>query len=138
MSTSLVADIGGTHARFALLTGSRMLNMHSLDVAAYATPEAAIAEFLKRRRHAKIDRAVIAAAGPVSGNRCKLTNGTWVLDGEDLAAKFGFASVHVVNDLEALGWAVLHLRPKDYRAIGGGRCVRDGAGASRCGETNVQ
>jgi glucokinase len=124
MSTFLLADIGGTHARFALLTGSRLEEVHSLDVGVYRTPAAAIGQFLELHGHAaKIDRAVIAAAGPVARNRCKLTNGTWVLDGAKLARSFGFSSVRIVNDLEALGWAVLHLGPKDYRTIGGGHVV---------------
>jgi glucokinase len=126
MSTFLLADIGGTHARFALLAGSRLHEVHSLDVAVYGTPEAAIGAFLEQHSHvAKIDGAVIAAAGPISGHRCKLVNGTWVLDGDELAAAFGLASVRLVNDLEALGWAVLHLGPKDYHAIGGGHCEPD-------------
>src|SRR5262249_10914525 len=51
--------------------------------------------------------------------------GTWVLDGRELADTFGVASVRIVNDLEALGWAVLHLGPDDCRTIGGGQCAAD-------------
>jgi glucokinase len=126
MSTVLLADIGGTHARFALLAGRRLQEVHSLDVEVHGTAEAAIGQFLKQHGHAaKIDRAVIAAAGPVSANRGKLTNGTWILDGNELASTFGFSAVRIVNDLEALGWAVLHLGPADFRAIGGGHCEPD-------------
>jgi len=130
MSTSvgnvLLADIGGTHARFALLVGGRQQDIHTLDVGKYRSPEAAIAQFLKQHApEGKLDRAVIAAAGPVSGNRCKLTNGTWVLDGSELERAFGFTAVRLVNDLEALGWAVLHLGPGDVRAIGGGHVHAD-------------
>jgi glucokinase len=126
MSTSLLADIGGTHARFALLKEGRLHDVVSLDVGLYRAPEEAIDHFLKRHgEETKIERAVIAAAGPVSANRCKLTNGTWVLDGNELARTFGFSSVRLVNDLEALAWAVLHIGPGDCRAIGGGHVVAD-------------
>jgi glucokinase len=124
MSTFLLADIGGTHARFALLAGTRLQAVHSLDVGAHRTPEAAIGRFLEQHAGGvKVDGAVIAAAGPVSANRCKLTNGTWVLDGGELAAAFGFSAATIVNDLEALGWAVSQFRPDDWRAIGGGQPV---------------
>ncbi|MFO1082161.1 MAG: glucokinase [Reyranellaceae bacterium] len=120
MSDALLADIGGTHARFALLRGGDLQPVESLDVARHATPEAAIRQFLSHLpADVRLERAVLAAAGPVVDNRCRLTNGTWLLDGRALAAAFGLAEARIVNDLEALAWAIPHLAPGDIRGLGG-------------------
>lgn len=54
-----------------------------------------------------IGRACFAVAGPVQDGRTK-TNLTWVLDERDLAEEPGLASVHLINDLEAIAPAVLY------------------------------
>jgi glucokinase len=70
-----------------------------------------------------VDRAVIAAAGPVSGGRCKLTNAAWTLDAESLRQSLHLRSVRLVNDLEALAWAVPHFGANDVVAVGEGSAV---------------
>ncbi len=124
MTNWLLADIGGTHARFAVLAGSQLQSMHSFDVAAHASAEEAIGRYLgSHARHAVIDGAVIAAAGPVSEGRCPLTNSAWVIDASELKRVFGFSAVDLVNDLEALAWAIPQLAAADTEAIGHGREV---------------
>lgn len=124
MTSWLLADIGGTRARFTLLTGSQLQPVHSLDVGAYASPVDAIRHYLSGQEHpATVDRAVIAAAGPVAGGRCALTNAPWVLVGEELKRTFGFATVNLVNDLEALAWGIPQLASADTEALGHGNEV---------------
>ena len=63
MTDRLLADIGGTHARFAVLSGSHLGKPRDLPVGRYASPEQAIRHFLDSQgKAAAIDGAVIAAA----------------------------------------------------------------------------
>jgi glucokinase len=78
MTNCLVADIGGTQARFALLSGSQLGPVYTIQVGKYHDAVQAIRHFLNCKANAWfIDSAIIAAAGPVSGGRCKLTNADW-------------------------------------------------------------
>lgn len=124
MTNCLLADVGGTWARFALLSGSKMEPIHPLAVGAYGSAVHAIKHFLHgEAKGARIDSAVIAGAGPVVAGRCALTNSTWVLDTEELRRTFGLRTVNIVNDLEALAWAIPHLTPTDSEPIGRGNEV---------------
>lgn len=115
----LLADIGGTYARFALLTGDRLGPIRTLDVGAHGDVVAAIAWFLAAAKGPSIDAALLAAAGPVEGGRCKLVNSGWVVDGAELQARFGFSDVRVVNDHEAAACGLARLEPSDAIDIGG-------------------
>lgn len=124
MTNCLLADIGGTWARFALLSGARLEPVRTLSVGAYASVEQAIMHFLKSQMPGvRIDGAVIAAAGPVVGGRCALTNSPWVLEADRLKTTFGFSAVNLVNDLEAQAWGVPQLASADVEAIGPGHEV---------------
>ncbi len=122
----LLADIGGTNARFALLdaaTGARG-PIRTLPVAGHASPEAAAAAFLAGlgETGSPPPRAgVFAVAGPVVEQRCVLTNAAWVVDGAALRQALGLAELRVVNDFEALAHGLPHLvAPEDLHALGGG------------------
>src|SRR5262249_55642317 len=62
--------------------------------------------------------AVFAVAGPVGGDDIKLTNRVWSFHIPDLAARFGFKPLRVINDFEALARALPYLQPADQRPIG--------------------
>jgi glucokinase len=124
MTSCLLADIGGTQARFALLSGSTVGPVYAVQVGMHADATQAIRHFLSTTTEAaKIDRAVVAAAGPVSGGRCKLTNTNWTLDTAELRKAFGLSTVKFVNDLEALAWSLPHLVSADCAQIGHGHSV---------------
>src|SRR5258708_6723999 len=121
MSNCLLADIGGTRARFALLSGSRVGPIESMATGEYASAIDAIKHFLNRQDDAgSVDGAVIAAAGPVEGGRCALTNARWILETDELKRTFRFRAVNIVNDLEVLAWSISHLGPSDVQSVGGG------------------
>jgi len=115
MTTTLLADIGGTNARLALLTDGVLGPVLVLAVADYPTITAAVGAFLAGRT---ADTAVIAAAGPVRGDRVPMINAGRVVDAADLRARFGFRSVRLVNDFEALAWALPALSPADLLTLG--------------------
>lgn len=121
MSSCLLADIGGTRARFALLTGSSIGPVESMSTGEYASAIDAIKHFLNRQHNGEqVDSAVIAGAGPVEGGRCALTNARWILETDELKRTFPWRAVNIVNDVEALAWAVPHLAASDVESIGRG------------------
>ena len=120
--SALLADIGGTWARFAVLSGSRLSPIEAMPTGEYASAIDGIRHYLNRRHNdgVNIDPAVIAAAGPVEGGRCQLTNASWVLCCDQLKQTFHLRSVSIVNDLEALAWAVPRFSEADVVSIGHG------------------
>jgi len=117
---ALLADIGGTHARFAWADGQ---GGHSapqvLKVAEFADLPAALAVATAGRA---VPGAFIALAGPVEAGRAVLTNSHW---GEVRAAALGMPRVTLLNDLEAQAWLLPHLTAADTLSLGGGGGLRD-------------
>ncbi|MBU8545056.1 MULTISPECIES: glucokinase [Roseomonadaceae] len=121
---ALLADIGGTNARFALLEAGAVSAPCILPVAGYPTAEDAMAEALRRLKPAgRIDRAVLALAGPVLEEPVRMTNADWSLSSTAIAERFGLSRVRLVNDFLALAHALPHLAPADLHRIGGGQAV---------------
>ncbi|OFX06614.1 MAG: glucokinase [Alphaproteobacteria bacterium RIFCSPHIGHO2_12_FULL_66_14] len=119
MRRVLLADIGGTYARFAVQRGDNLGPVRSLDVRAHATMADALRFFLAGRDDgATIDVAILAVAGPVEGGRCVLTNSSWIADAPALGKEFGIPSVRIVNDQEAAAWGLPNFAPSDTRLIG--------------------
>jgi len=114
----LLADIGGTNARFALMEHGDISPPEHLRVADFPRIEDAIAAYLARQGGTKPAAGVLGVAGPVVNNVCIFTNSTWVVDGNALARQFGIASVTLLNDFEALGWSLPALKPSDLFALG--------------------
>jgi glucokinase len=115
----LIADLGGTHSRFALLGASgRPAQMHVFSNDALADVEAGIGAYLERVR-AKPRLAVLAVAGPVEGETIAFTNRAWRFTLGDLATRFGFARVHAVNDFEAVAWSLTRLGRGDVTPLAG-------------------
>ncbi len=107
----LIADIGGTNARFALADEHGTVR-HSIRLATSAFPslaEAATEALARLDACEPIAAAVIAIAAPVVGRTARMTNGSWVVDGHALAARFGWQSWRVINDFAAIAHAVPQL-----------------------------
>jgi len=121
---ALLADIGGTHARFALARSEGFGDVVTLRTADYAGPDAAVRAFLERTRPtAPPAVAALACAGPVEHGRVRLTNSDWRIDGDGLRSELGFQDVRVINDFAAVAWAVPAFAPADLRPVGGGEAA---------------
>lgn len=119
----LLADIGGTNARLAFMERGEIGAIEHMRVADFPTAGDAIATFLSRRPVGQAGAAgaatgVLGVAGPVENNRCTLINSGWTIDGDELQKRFGFEAVRLLNDFEALAWALPALQPRDIFAIG--------------------
>jgi len=118
----LLGDIGGTTARFALMSGTKLGPIAHLHVADHPSLVAAIAGFLGNDPDRRPPpAAVLAVAGPVAGERCRVINSHWLIDGRELRAKFSLASLQLINDFEALAWSLPDLTSRDVRSLGGGQ-----------------
>ena len=119
---ALVADIGGTHARFALTDrdGGALREVRTLLNAEHATIEGAVRSYLTGAGEHAISTAALAIAGPVHADGARLTNGAWGFRTAELQRGLGLGSLHVLNDYEALALSLLELRPKDLVRLGGG------------------
>lgn len=120
----LLADIGGTNARFALMDRGVIGPIEHLKVADFPTVVDAVASFLSGRSAAEHpNAAVLDIAAPVESNRGALTNSHWLIDGAELAGRFGLTSAKLLNDFEAVGWSLPALQPADLYPLGGGQAV---------------
>ncbi|WP_240506346.1 glucokinase [Thermoactinospora rubra] len=120
MSTTLpwlVADIGGTNARFGLVRepGARPTGVRVLPVADYPTLPDAVADYLGRLGGVRPGAACVAVAGPVDGHAYRLTNAHWTGSVEDLRLPYAV----LINDFEALAASLPHLEPGDLASLGG-------------------
>jgi glucokinase len=124
----LVADIGGTHARFALAHASGggidvekpsiwLTSMHESLIAALET-------FLAEKGRPRIDAVAVCAAGPVQGEgetaSISMTNCPWHVSVAALSQATGVAHPVLMNDFAALARAVPELKPHELHRVGGG------------------
>ncbi|MCY0385925.1 glucokinase [Robbsia sp. Bb-Pol-6] len=121
----LLADIGGTHARFAMEHAShRLSEIRVYPCNGFETVEAAIARYLAeiaesaRGVGVPIAHAAIAIANPVDGDTVRMTNFSWQFSIEATRRRFGFETLLVVNDFTALAMALPRLRERERRPVG--------------------
>jgi glucokinase len=118
----LLADVGGTNARFALLQDDGIGAVEYAAVADHPSFTEALTPFL--RKYPGLSSAVFGVAGPVENGHCLIVNSGWVVDAAELRTKFGLQQVRVLNDFEAVAHSLLHLVAADLHPIGGGTTVR--------------
>jgi glucokinase len=118
----LVADIGGTNARFAVLedADTDLRAFPFVPTAGFAGPIEAIASLGLDAAGLRPRSAVIAIAAPVTGDEMHLTNCPWTIAPNDMIARLGLGDVVVINDFEALALSLPSLAGDDLLPIGGG------------------
>jgi glucokinase len=121
----LLADIGGTNARFALETApGRIADITTLACAQYQCFEDAVVDYLasvaERRgdQLTRITHAIIAIAQPVTGDWVAMTNHHWSFSIAAARDRLALKTLLVVNDFAALAMAVPSLAPQDLAPIG--------------------
>jgi glucokinase len=122
----LVADIGGTNARFGWVgaAGGPVEHVRTLPTSAHAGPAEAAAAYLAGLRGElgavlpAPRAAAIAVATAVTGDLISYTNGPWRFSRSALPAALGVDVTRVLNDFEALALALPGLRPGQFRAHG--------------------
>lgn len=117
----LVADVGGTHARFALCDGVGGLprDAQMRTAAQWPTLDAALDDYLQSVGRPRLAAAslAIAAAPAADGVRFSFTNSPWTLDRIALARSLGLSDVELLNDFEALALALPWLAAPQLHAV---------------------
>ena len=119
---ALIADIGGTNARFALVDPAaphpEPMHARALSTVDFASLQHAANHYLQTVG-ARPRRAAIAVACPVDGDEIRLTNRAWSCSREELRTSLGLDELQLLNDFGAVAWAVTALRPDDRVALYG-------------------
>jgi len=130
----LLADIGGTNARFALADEAVGVLKECLTVSVsdhatftsalefYLTKIAALGEW----EQFPVD-VCLAVACPTDQDNATFTNSSWCIDRRGLAELLNTPNLKLINDFEAIGHAVPHLQQGDWQQIGTGKARPDSA-----------
>ncbi|MFN3861965.1 MAG: glucokinase [Roseateles sp.] len=118
----LVADIGGTNARFGTVAGpgAEVEDVRVLPVAGHAGPAAAVRAYLDMQGGSRPAprSAAFALATPVTQDRIELTNGAWSFSRAQTQAELGLQTFLCMNDFEAQALSLPRLKPQQLRAWG--------------------
>jgi glucokinase len=125
---SLVADVGGTNSRLALVDpdGSPVRVRHFTN-AEFSSFGDILASYLSDSG-VRPEQAAFAVAGPVEDQTVTMTNLGWQLSASDLARAHDIGRVELMNDFAAQAWGTLYISDDELIKIGGGRAI---AGSSR-------
>ena len=118
----LVADIGGTNIRFALVDAQAAMPLVRASIRRYRVADYPSLGDAARRyiddTGARVSHAVFAAAGRVTAGEVRLTNHPWVIRIEETRAALGLASMRVVNDFAAMSRCLPLLAPDAVVVLG--------------------
>lgn len=119
-SLALVADVGGTHARFAIaeVDTGKIFEYRKVKVVDFESLETATANYLASVAY-RPTRACLAVAGPVTDDVISLTNASWSFTRDSIQRATGLSSLVIANDFEALAYSLPYLTARDLLQIGG-------------------
>ncbi|MGV6806736.1 MAG: glucokinase [bacterium] len=125
-SWQLVADIGGTNARFGLVdTESQALQVvKRYSVSQHRQFQDALVHFVGDIAALKTwsrlpAQACLAVACPPIGDSIRFTNSSWVIDRHQVSAFLEVDRLEIINDFSAIGYATTGLGEGDWHQIGG-------------------
>jgi glucokinase len=121
---TLLADIGGTNARFACYTGGQLHNPQVLQCAEFADVPSAVRHYLAMLPTPLVPtQAVLAVAAPIRGDHIAITNNHWRFSIAQLQQTLGLQQLRVLNDFTALALGLRDLPAADLRQMGGQQAV---------------
>ena len=120
---TLVADIGGTNSRLAVALTSRtdkeiiLKNVQKFRNADFNGFEEVLEEYLSILDDKLVNRMCIAAAGIISENAVEMSNLNWKITSSSLRRAAKIDKVLIINDLQAQGYALDFIKPKDLGTL---------------------
>lgn len=123
---ALIGDIGGTNARFALVTPGEfdLREIQTLPCADYATLEDAVRDYLARAGaigERTPREACLAFACPVHDDDIRMTNNAWRFSKRQVRDALGLELFKVINDFTAQALGVPHVGEDERVTIGDGQ-----------------
>jgi glucokinase len=120
MGDTLLGDIGGTNARFALLRAGSPGPALRLATADFPDLKAALADALAALGAGTVEAAAVCAAGPPEDGVIAMTNCPWEVSLAAIATVTGARQTLLLNDFAALAAALPALPPEGLQPLGGG------------------
>ena len=121
----LIADIGGTHARFALLGPKKQIyaeqTLHCGDFSGLASAANAYLEIVGSLPRPR--RAAVAVATAISGDWIEFTNSAWAFSSEATRRELKLEQLTILNDFTALALSLPLLGADERQSIGGGSAL---------------
>jgi glucokinase len=120
----LLADIGATHARFALQTAPgtyRAVRVLRCDEFDGIVP--LLRFYLSEHEDVRLNHAALALANPVDGDYVRMTNRPWAFSTDEVRRELGLSTLLIVNDFTALAMAIPGLKPEHLMQVGPGKPV---------------
>lgn len=127
-SFGVIADIGGTNARFALVDHNRTISqITKLPVKDYPNFEDALADFFaKINLNEQPEHILIDVAGPVTSDYFEFTNSHWSFSITDIKEKFNLKYFNAVNDFAAIGLSLPYFTSHDLLEVNKKPALRTG------------
>lgn len=134
-ASCLLADLGGTNVRFALVDPTEANPLAGRPVQGFRVADftdlASAARNFLSAAGATPTHGVLAVAGPVEGDRVRMTNHPWVISRRELMARLGLSDLLLVNDFAAMSLALTLLGTGDVHPLGSPRLAPAAAGEPR-------
>ena len=130
MALLLAGDIGGTNTRLGIFSKEKGVRS---PVVAVGFPSGQFPDFITIVReflknvNIRLDAACFGVAGPVVKGTAKITNLPWIIDEKELGKELNLPFVRLLNDLEAIAYAVPLLERSDLHILNEGRPVSEGS-----------
>jgi glucokinase len=117
----LIADIGGTNARFALSTDTPQHFSHAqtLEAADFEHLNDAIDTYLHSHSIRQLGAICLAVAGPIRDDKVSFPNSHWSIDCASLRMRYSIEHAKLLNDWEAIAYSLNGLSEEDVSGIGG-------------------
>lgn len=119
----LIADIGGTNARFALVIDGKISHDQTLVCAEHKTLVDAIEAYLAglgaQARSLRPVEAALAIAAPITDDQIRMTNHPWSFSAAAARTKLSLRRLIILNDFTALAMSLRYLPPAELEQIGG-------------------
>ncbi|MCE3603930.1 glucokinase [Massilia sp. P8910] len=120
----LLADIGATHARFALQTAPGVFrSVRVLKCDDFEGIVALLRFYLADHAGMLLNHAALAVANPVNGDQVRMTNRAWEFSTDAVRRELGLHTLLIVNDFTALAMALPGLTADDLMQVGAGKAA---------------
>ncbi|GGE76669.1 glucokinase [Massilia psychrophila] len=117
----LLADIGATHARFALETAPGVLRaVRVLRCDDFTGIVPLLHSYLADHAGTRINHGAFALANPISGDLIRMTNRDWQFSTDEVRRELGLSTLLIVNDFTALAMSLPGLSGADLMQVGAG------------------
>lgn len=129
--TYVVADIGGTNARFAMYSPDdsgkiKLFNHLRFRCSEFSDFAAAYRAYLDKTGH-QVDGACVSIAAPTDGDHIHMTNLNWAFSIRDYKRALGLKSFLVINDGVAAVLATTAVEPSQLEVVKSGQAVDSGS-----------